>query len=553
MRLITRNPWTSQPRVPVGPNSAFAIERLINGAFQHPADLAKNAPITWLGGAIPSPRKPGVFGVGLNNNSAVTNGVVTVPSWTNTTNEASFCLVLHPPNGASDKSIWEFGSASGDEFPFSGQAYFDVGWSSRWALAVNAPSGATFGDPVVLVFTVKNGEQKAYWNGKLWVSNTLTGGFTLPSTLTFSKQVTGGGCVFFAGAAASRAWNAVEAASIGQNPWQLFAPLQRTIWVPASAGGGNTAALTGQTATGTQGTPVASLSLATTGNSSTATQGAVTAALSLAITGNSATGTQGTVTPSLSIALTGNSVTSTAGTVTASIPGGVGLTGNSSTATQGTPVAELSLALTGNSATATQGTVTSSVGQSVALTGQTATATQGTPVAALSVALTGNSATATAGIVDASSSGGTITVALTGNTITATAGLITFPDASGGDGGEVKKPNKFYIRRKGKILLFDTAEQADDYLEAEEEAQKAITAAKSRGAKKRIAAKILKTVEPVESVEIAPLQELVKAYSVPVNLPQLLTQQDYQQVMDVRAMIQRIQDDEDDELLLLLA
>jgi hypothetical protein len=131
--------------------------------------------------------------------------------------------------------------------------------------------------------------------------------------------------------------------------------------------------------------------------------------------------------------------------------------------------------------------------------------------------------------------------------------LITFPDASGGDGGEVKKPNKFYIRRKGKILLFDTAEQADDYLEAEEEAQKAITAAKSRGAKKRIAAKILKTVEPVESVEIAPLQELVKAYSVPVNLPQLLTQQDYQQVMDVRAMIQRIQDDEDDELLLLLA
>lgn len=129
----------------------------------------------------------------------------------------------------------------------------------------------------------------------------------------------------------------------------------------------------------------------------------------------------------------------------------------------------------------------------------------------------------------------------------------TTPPATGGDGDGSMSRKRYYLRRKGKILLFDTAAQADDYLEAEEEAQKAIAAAKSRGAKKRIAAKILKAVEPVESVEIAPLQELVKAYSMPVNLPKLLTQQDYQQVMDVRAMIQRIQDDEDDELLLLLA
>ncbi len=120
-----------------------------------------------------------------------------------------------------------------------------------------------------------------------------------------------------------------------------------------------------------------------------------------------------------------------------------------------------------------------------------------------------------------------------------------------GDGSMSRK--RYYLRRKGKILLFDTAAQADDYLEAEEEAQKAIATAKSRGAKKRIAAKILKAVEPVESVEIAPLQEMVKAYSVPVDLPTLLKQNDYSQVMKVREMIQRMLDDEDDELLLLLA
>ena len=105
----------------------------------------------------------------------------------------------------------------------------------------------------------------------------------------------------------------------------------------------------------------------------------------------------------------------------------------------------------------------------------------------------------------------------------------------------------------GARARFDTVAQADDYLEAEEEAQKAIATAKSRGAKKRIAAKILKAVEPVESVEIAPLQEMVKAYSVPVDLPTLLKQNDYSQVMKVREMIQRMLDDEDDELLLLLA
>lgn len=194
--------------------------------------------------------------------------------------------------------------------------------------------------------------------------------------------------------------------------------------------------------------------------------------------------------------------------------------------------------------------VTAGVTQSIASTVGDASAAGIT--AAVIRAISGIPGDAVANGTTATITGTTVISATPGDAVAAGVDAqITSVSSNDGDGGMSRK--RYYLRRKGKILLFDTVAQADDYLEAEEEAQKAIAAAKSRGAKKRIAAKILKAVEPVESVEIAPLQELVKAYSVPVNLPQLLSQQDYSQVMDVRAMIQRIQDDEDDELLLLLA
>lgn len=275
-------------------------------------------------------------------------------------------------------------------------------------------------------------------------------------------------------------------------PGQLFAPLSRTIWAPAAGGGG----VSGTLAT-------------TNANDTSAASGSPVVVGTLATTN-------------------ANDSVVASGDVGGNITGTVNYTNaNDTGAASGTTTVTGSLATTNaNDSASASGTTT----------------------------VTGTSAYTNANdSVAASGAAGTVTgtVNVTNSNDTADAYGIGAPNNDSGDGSMSRK--RYYLRRKGKILLFDTAAQADDYIEAEEEAQKAITAAKSRGAKKRIAAKILKAVEPVESVEIAPLQELVKAYSVPVNLPQLLSQQDYSQVMDVRAMIQRIQDDEDDELLLLLA
>jgi hypothetical protein len=121
--------------------------------------------------------------------------------------------------------------------------------------------------------------------------------------------------------------------------------------------------------------------------------------------------------------------------------------------------------------------------------------------------------------------------------------------SGGGDGGTSKR--KYYIRRRKQILIFDSVAQVDAYIEAEEEAAEAIAKAKSRGAKKRVIARVFK--EPPEAVEITPLAELIESYKLPYNVGELIASENYQQIVDIQRIIQRIRDDEDEELLLLLA
>lgn len=133
--------------------------------------------------------------------------------------------------------------------------------------------------------------------------------------------------------------------------------------------------------------------------------------------------------------------------------------------------------------------------------------------------------------------------------------LDTAATVTGVDGdGSKHKPRKFYLRRKGKILLFDTAEQADAYAEAEEIANAAIEKAKSRGAKKRVIARVFRDVpEPVEVIGISELEKLIENYQLPYDMGALLVRNDYAQIIDIQAIIRRLQDDEDEEFLLLFA
>jgi len=118
--------------------------------------------------------------------------------------------------------------------------------------------------------------------------------------------------------------------------------------------------------------------------------------------------------------------------------------------------------------------------------------------------------------------------------------------ASSNHGFTMSVGMRYYIKRKGKILLFNSAEQADEYLATEQQA----AVVKSRGAKKRIAAKLVK-VAPIESIELEPVTELLSRYMPDVSLPNLLKMHDIEQVLAMQHRALMMQDDEDIELLLM--
>ena len=111
---------------------------------------------------------------------------------------------------------------------------------------------------------------------------------------------------------------------------------------------------------------------------------------------------------------------------------------------------------------------------------------------------------------------------------------------------------RWYVKRKKQILIFNSAQEADIYIEAIEQAEKAIEAAKktSRRARQRLRNKLV-TVEPIQTVDIDLLADAVSRFDLP-QIPQLIEQQDFARFMQILALARELQD-EDDVLMLLLA
>ena len=116
----------------------------------------------------------------------------------------------------------------------------------------------------------------------------------------------------------------------------------------------------------------------------------------------------------------------------------------------------------------------------------------------------------------------------------------------------ILKPRKYYLKRKKQILLFNSAEEADAFIESEAAAEKAIEQAQktSRRARKRLRDKVI--VKPVETVDTDYLSGLVERFNIPVNLPSLIAHQDFDRVMQIMRLAAEMQDEEDIELLLLM-
>ena len=120
---------------------------------------------------------------------------------------------------------------------------------------------------------------------------------------------------------------------------------------------------------------------------------------------------------------------------------------------------------------------------------------------------------------------------------------------------EIDLSRKWYVRRGKKIHLFRSGSDADAFIEAQEQADKAIAEAQktSRRARKRLRERVYSAnpVQPIESVDIDQLGDLVDRYQMAIDLPKLIVQQDFDRVMQIMAQAMQMQEDDDVEILLL--
>lgn len=121
------------------------------------------------------------------------------------------------------------------------------------------------------------------------------------------------------------------------------------------------------------------------------------------------------------------------------------------------------------------------------------------------------------------------------------------PDAPSIPTNEV---SRVYIRRGKKVLLFNTPEEADRYLLAEQAANEAIQKAQktSKRAKKRIRDKIYPAAASIDLVEI---EQLTVRFDLPYDLPRMYEEAQWDKLALIAERLRQMQDEEEIELLLL--
>jgi len=109
------------------------------------------------------------------------------------------------------------------------------------------------------------------------------------------------------------------------------------------------------------------------------------------------------------------------------------------------------------------------------------------------------------------------------------------------------RKQRYYVKRKKQILIFDSAEQADAFIDAERQAEETIQKAQktSRLARKRLRTKIFKAIEQPEIVPI----DYPEFRSI--QLPEFTTQQDLAEFVSIALIARDIQDEDDLEALLM--
>lgn len=107
-----------------------------------------------------------------------------------------------------------------------------------------------------------------------------------------------------------------------------------------------------------------------------------------------------------------------------------------------------------------------------------------------------------------------------------------------------------YVKRDKKIYLFNTAQEADSFLEAEKIALDAIEKAQktSKRAKKRFKEKVYPVADSLDLIEI---ERLTIQFDIQYEIPALFKEQDYFELMRIAYIIKQMQDEEEIEILLM--
>lgn len=255
MTLIARNPWTSQPQIPTRINWGNPITAGLVSALD--AMTGTDRVTGRLMTLVSNPSKaPGVKGIGYVGNNA-SYGYVTIPQ----TLGARVTIVYvasRVARTANANLIAGLGATSGNQLcgfqvqnTQSNRALLrqtNGGGASTRNYNINTSST---GVPAVLALSFSDSSStnsKVYWNGTLDQGTPLDGSSGANTTFdSFGiggvKRSTDTGADTGNNGALALLFNRVlsdtEIKSLSDNPWQIFAPLRPTLWVPSASGGGS--------------------------------------------------------------------------------------------------------------------------------------------------------------------------------------------------------------------------------------------------------------------------------------------------------------------------
>lgn len=234
---ILYSPWTSQPQQAVGIDWSNPITLGLQYAYI-PASLI-NSGITKkvLNGAV-----------GIQASSSTSGGAVLEQQDTRTTGTI-FVVGLHPPAGSSTQYFYDGETATNRDLLYGKGINNTYGWYvGGHEVADTTPLPAFLFDvdkPTSVALVWRSGAQTAYKNGSVFATRSATitasskRSIRLASRYASTEGLTTGAIYLFA--KFSRELSQREVISLSANPWQIFKPIPRRIFVPVAAGGGATA------------------------------------------------------------------------------------------------------------------------------------------------------------------------------------------------------------------------------------------------------------------------------------------------------------------------